>query len=100
MPNGNSHPRITINFPSTQILNSDSETVRVADGLVTYSVYLNPGGITHIEIEGLTTPFTGGVVINEPVLTVDSTRLLIHPVLRPLLFRLLQPALTRSTRRI
>ena len=73
MPNGNSHARITINFPSTQILNSDSETVRVAGGQVTYSVYLNPAGTTHIEIEGLATPYTDGVDINEPVLTIDST---------------------------
>jgi hypothetical protein len=73
MPNSNSNARITVDFPSTQSLNSDSETVRVADEQVTYSVYLNPSGTTHIEIEGLATPYTDGVDINEPVLTIDST---------------------------
>ena len=76
MPSSASFARISVDFPSTQVLNSDSSTVRVTAGTppqVTYSVYLNPTGTTHIEIEGVATPYTGGVDINKPVLSIDST---------------------------
>ena len=72
MPNVNSFARITVDFPSSQVLNSNSSTVRVVDGQVTYSIYLNPTGTTHVEIEGVEPPFTGGVDINTPVLSIDS----------------------------
>jgi hypothetical protein len=73
MPDPSSYARITVDYPSTQTLNSNSDTVRVVGSDVVYTIYLNPSATTHVEIEGVASPFTGGVDINEPVLTVDST---------------------------
>ncbi|MHC5076823.1 MAG: DUF2341 domain-containing protein, partial [Planctomycetota bacterium] len=73
MPNDASYAKITVDFPSTQILNSDSNSVRVVDANAIYSIYLNPIGTTSVEIKGLSSPYTSGVNINTPILTIDST---------------------------
>jgi hypothetical protein len=73
MPNGEAYARITVDYPSSLVLNSESSTVRVVGGEAIYTIYLNPAADTHVQIEGVATPHTGGVDINTPVLTVDST---------------------------
>jgi hypothetical protein len=73
MPDASSDARITVDYPTPQVLNSDSPTVRVAGGEVIYTIYLNPAGATHVEIDGVDAPYTGGVAINKPVLAVAST---------------------------
>jgi hypothetical protein len=73
MPNGADFAKITVDYPSTQILNSDSNTVRVEGGNAIYTIYLNPAGVTTVEIEGTDLPYTGGVNINKPTLIIDST---------------------------
>jgi hypothetical protein len=75
MPDASSHAQITIDYPTTQVLNSDSITVRVSGGEVIYTIYLNPTGTTHVEIDGVDAPCTEGVDINRPVLAVESTPL-------------------------
>ncbi len=71
MPNAAGYAKITVDYPSTQIL--DSNAVRIADANVIYTIYLNPTGTTNVEIEGVDTPHTEGANINMPVLNVDST---------------------------
>ncbi len=73
MPDGSSYAKITVDYPSTHVLNSDSSTLRVVGGEVIYTIYLNPTGVTHVEIGGMDVPFSDGIDINEPVLTIDST---------------------------
>ena len=73
MPNGSAYAKITVDFPSAVTLDSNSPTVRVDAGEVTYTIYLNPAGATHVEIEGVDTAFTSGVDINKPVLAIAST---------------------------
>jgi hypothetical protein len=71
MPNTASYAKITVDYPSTQTLNSDA--VRIVDANVIYTIYLNPTDTTNVEVEGVDTPYTNGVNINMPVLTIDST---------------------------
>lgn len=73
MPDSSNYAKITVDYPTAKTLNSNSSTVRVSAGEVTYTVYLNPIGTTHIEIEGVAVPFTGGVDINKPALSITST---------------------------
>ncbi|MHC5182889.1 MAG: DUF2341 domain-containing protein, partial [Planctomycetota bacterium] len=73
MPDGSPHAKITVNYPTTQILNSDSDTVRVVDANAIYTVYLDPASTTTVEIDGAATAYTGGVDINKPILSIDST---------------------------
>ncbi|MCK7613642.1 hypothetical protein [Roseibium sediminicola] len=72
MPDGSEFARISVDFPSDLTLNSNSDTVRVEDGLAVYSIYLNPNGPTNVRIEGVSAPHTDGVDINTPVLTVTT----------------------------
>ena len=72
MPNASSNAKITVDYPSTQVLNSNSSTVRVVGTDVTYTIYLNPVGTTRVEIEGVDSPYTSGVDINKPILSIDS----------------------------
>ncbi len=70
MPNAASYAKVTVDYPSIQTLNSDA--VRIVDTDVIYTIYLNPTGTTNVEIKGVDMPYTDGVNINMPVLTVDS----------------------------
>ena len=72
MPNDANYAKITVDYPSLQTLNSDSNTVRIVDSNVIYTIYLDPNDITSVEIQGVNNPYTGGVNINKPILTVDS----------------------------
>lgn len=93
MPNDSAHAKVAVNYPTPQVLNSASETVRVEEQSVIYSVYLNPLETTRIEIEGVVSPFAEGVDINLPELSVESeapeNRLEATPIVIP--------AVTRST---
>ena len=71
MPNAAAYAKITVDYPSIQTFNSDA--ARIVDTNVIYTIYLNPTGETCVEIKGIDTPYTDGVSINMPVLTVDST---------------------------
>ena len=51
MPNAESYAKITVNYPTTQILNSSA--VRISDSNVIYTIYLNPAGTTNVEIQGV-----------------------------------------------
>ncbi|MHC4499046.1 MAG: DUF2341 domain-containing protein, partial [Planctomycetota bacterium] len=73
MPNAENYAKITVDYPSTQTLNSDSNTVRVEDSNAIYTIYLNPIGTTNVTIEGVSAAHTSGVTINKPILTIDST---------------------------
>jgi hypothetical protein len=73
MPDASAYARITVDYPSTQILNSNSKTVRVSGGVATYTIYLNPDGKTNVQIEGIANPYIDGDDINKPILTIDST---------------------------
>ncbi len=73
MPDGSDFARISVDFPSNLVLDSNSSTVRVEDGMAIYTIYLNPVGTTRVRIEGVPAPHTTGVDINEPVLTVETT---------------------------
>jgi hypothetical protein len=44
----------------------------VVDSNAIYTIYLNPTGTTNVTIEGVSSPYTGGVNINTPILSVDS----------------------------
>ena len=70
MPNAADYAKITVDYPTTQIL--DSNAVRIVDANVIYTIYLNPAGTTNVEIEGVDAPYINGVNINLPVLTIDS----------------------------
>jgi hypothetical protein len=70
MPNAAAYAKITVDYPSIQTLNSNA--VRIAGADVIYTIYLNPAGTTSVEIKGVDAPYTDGVNINMPILTVDS----------------------------
>jgi hypothetical protein len=70
MPKAAAYAKITVDYPSIQTLNSDA--ARIVGSNAIYTIYLNPTGITNVEIKGVGIPYTDGVSINMPVLTVDS----------------------------
>lgn len=72
MPDDSRYARISVDFPSNLVLNSNSSTVRVEDGMAVYTIYLNPDGNTRVNIEGVSDPYSDGVDINEPILTVET----------------------------
>jgi len=87
MPDGSDLARISVDFPSDLVLNSSSDTVRVEDGLAVYSIYLNPNGPTRVLIEGVAAPYTAGVDINTPVLTVETAPPVEPPAATPVTIR-------------
>jgi len=64
--------RITVDFPSLVALNTSSPGVRDENGLLTYTIYLNPSGTTHVRIEEVKQSFSTGVDMNMPILNVQS----------------------------
>ncbi|WP_428687033.1 hypothetical protein [Roseibium sp.] len=93
MPDNSEFARISVDYPSKLVLNSGSNTVRVEDGMAVYTIYLNPKGTTRVEIEGVSSAYTRGEDINEPVLTVDTTTPVEPPSETPITIR----AVTTST---
>ncbi|MCK5195246.1 MAG: hypothetical protein KAQ71_15650, partial [Desulfobulbaceae bacterium] len=72
MPNNANYAKIKVNYPSIQTLNSNSPTIHVVNGYVIYSLYLNPSGMTSVEIEGVDLPYSSSNDINKPILSIDS----------------------------
>lgn len=87
MPDASQFARISVDFPSNLVLNSNSSTVRVQDGMAVYTLYLNPKGKTRVKVEGASAPHTTGVDSNAPVLTVETTPLVEPPSATPVTIR-------------
>src|SRR3989338_4830360 len=64
--------KISVSYPSGVILNTNSSLVRNENGVLVYTVYVNPQGTTTITIEEVSSAFTSGSDTNFPYLQVSS----------------------------